>query len=162
MKHLTDAEMQQMKADNWDVEDVELGPISERYLQPSLQFDPEEYSRVISQASEASRLVDIYNNSGKVLLHLLLPWHVTAKAVVPSIRDERECHEKDLFPWFMMHNGCYCVWLVAGFLRAAALGGDLGENYRVPFRGRCGIYPGSPAQGDRCTTCCHSSVCIVT
>lgn len=73
MKHLTDAEMQQMKADNWDVEDVELGPISERYLQPSLQFDPEEYSRVISQASEASRLVDIYNNSGKVLLHLLLP-----------------------------------------------------------------------------------------
>ena len=68
MKHLTDAEMQQMKADNWDVEDVELGPISERYLQPSLQFDAEEYARVISQGREASRLVDIYNNGGKVPL----------------------------------------------------------------------------------------------
>eukprot|EP00892_Ulva_mutabilis_P001308 jgi/Ulvmu1/11178/UM072_0014.1 len=66
MKHLTDAEMQQMKAHNWDTEDVELGPIAERFLQPSLQFDPEEYARVISQAREASRLVDIYNNDGQV------------------------------------------------------------------------------------------------
>lgn len=66
MKHLTDAEMQQMKADNWDVEDVELGPISERYLQPSLQFDPEEYAKALSQGREASRLVDLYNNGGNV------------------------------------------------------------------------------------------------
>lgn len=71
MKHLTDAEMQQMKADNWDVEDVELGPITERYLQPSLQFDAEEYARVISQGREASRLVDLYNNGGKVLSRLI-------------------------------------------------------------------------------------------
>lgn len=66
MKHLTDAEMQQMKADNWDVEDVELGPITDRYLQPSLQFDPEEYAKVISQGREASRLIDLYNNGGNV------------------------------------------------------------------------------------------------
>lgn len=93
MKHLTDAEMQQMKADSWDVEDVELGPISERYLQPSLQFDPEEYARVIAQGREASRLVDLYNNGGKVAGEGLLQ---TYNGVGPLVVEaEGEATDKD-------------------------------------------------------------------
>jgi hypothetical protein len=79
LKDVTPEEAEAMRKGNWDLEDVDLNPISLRYVQPSLKLRNDEHDRTLADAAEASRLADAYNKGAKVSLFSLLPCMQTQK-----------------------------------------------------------------------------------
>lgn len=65
-KDFTEAEVEEMRRGDWDVEDVDLDPIATRYVQPALKLNVSAHDRVLAEATEASRLADAYNKGEKV------------------------------------------------------------------------------------------------
>lgn len=60
MFDLTPEEERQMRDAEWDLEDVKLGPVEERYTQPSLLVNEYEHTKTLAEANEVSRRVDRY------------------------------------------------------------------------------------------------------
>ena len=60
LKDTTPAEEQAMRAGQWDLEDVKLGPVRTRYRQPNLLIDEDRFSRIITGADEAVARYDAF------------------------------------------------------------------------------------------------------
>ena len=75
LKDVTPEEAETMRKDNWDLEDVDLDPIAQRYMQPSLKLRNDEHDRVVADAAEASRLADAYNKDAKVWHSSISPFY---------------------------------------------------------------------------------------
>jgi hypothetical protein len=71
MKDLTPEEEEQMRLDNWDLEDVKLGLPKDRFIQPSLINLPAEHERTINDARAVMEKVEAFNRGDEVRLSLL-------------------------------------------------------------------------------------------
>jgi hypothetical protein len=72
MKETTPEEEAEMKAQGWDLEDVKLGPVEQRYRQPSLINDLDEHAAVLANARAVSERVDAFNAGERVRFLCLL------------------------------------------------------------------------------------------
>jgi hypothetical protein len=60
MKDTTPEEEEDMKRLNWDLEDVKLGPVRERFIQPSLINLPAEHEKTINDARTVMERVESF------------------------------------------------------------------------------------------------------
>lgn len=68
MFDVTPEEENEMRDAEWDLEDVKLGPIEERYKQPSLIVNEYLHHKALEEAADVSRRVDAYISGEDVRL----------------------------------------------------------------------------------------------
>jgi hypothetical protein len=71
MRNVTPAEVAEMKAEGWDLEDVKLGPVEDRYVQPSLVHDNEAHERTLREARDVAQRVEAFNEGTHQVRNLL-------------------------------------------------------------------------------------------
>jgi predicted restriction endonuclease len=61
MKEVTPQDAAEMEAAEWDLDDVKLGPVEERYMQPSLIVRDDLFEKALEEAYDVSNRVNAFN-----------------------------------------------------------------------------------------------------
>jgi hypothetical protein len=61
MREASAAEEAEMRAAGWDIEDTKLGPVEERYVQPSLVRDDAAHAATLREAADIAGRVEQFN-----------------------------------------------------------------------------------------------------